>query len=145
MKIILLQDVPKVGHKYDVKNVASGFAANFLFPRKLAELASDKKIKNIETRQLQAKEERKIQDTLLEKNIEALKNVSIEITEKSNEQGHLFKGVHKEEIVKALKEQGHIDINPDFIVLEQPIKEIGEYEITVKVEDQTEVFKLVIV
>lgn len=144
MKIILLKDVPKVGRKYDVKNIADGYAMNFLIPQKLAEYATPEKIKNLEMKKMQDSEEKKIQENILMKNIKALNGVSIEMKEKTNEKGHLFKGIHKEEIAKALKEQKHIDLKPEHIQLEHPIKEAGEFDITVKVDKSKVVFKLVI-
>ena len=67
----------------------------------------------------------------------------MEITEKSNEKGHFFASIHKEQIISEIKKQIRIDILPEFIILEKPIKEIGEHEITVKVADKTINFKLV--
>lgn len=132
MKVILLQDVPKLGNKYDVKNVSDGYARNFLFPRKLGEIATEKKIKEIETKKKQGEQIREIDKDILEKNIGELDGVKISIEEKANEKGHLFAGIHKEEISKILKEQKHIDIPIELIDLEHPIKETGEHKIPVK-------------
>jgi len=144
MKVILLQDIQKVGKKYDIKEVASGYATNFLIPKKLAETATAKKEKGMEVKRAERKAEQKIQDDLLDKNIDALGKVSIEIREKTNDKGHLFKGIHKEEIVRALKEQAHIDLNPEHIVLEQPLKETGEFKIGVTTGDTKAKFTLTI-
>ena len=144
MKIILLQDVPDVGQKSDVKSVADGYAMNFLIPNKLAELANAGRIKRIEVEKARLQEEKKIQEDLLLKNLEALKDVTSELHEKANEQGHLFKGLHKEEIARALREQAHIDILPEFITLEHPIKAVGEFEIKVRVQDKLAKFKLTV-
>lgn len=131
MKIILLQDVAKVGRKYDIKNVSDGFFRNFLLPRKLAEIATLQTIKSIEIRKKQSIQEIQIQKDILEKNIASLEGVKISIKEKTNEKGHLFAGVHKEEISKILKEQKNLDIPSDLIELDHPIKEVGEYKIKV--------------
>lgn len=137
MKIVLLSDVPKIGHKYDVKEVSPGYARNFLFPRRLAELATKNKIKYFEQNKVKLEDERAVQADLLQKNFEALKSTSIELKEKTNEKGHLFKGIHKEEIAKALKEQAHIDLPTDNIDLEHPIKEVGEFDIKVHIPEDT--------
>lgn len=142
MKIILLNDIPKVGRKYEVKEIASGYARNFLIPRGLAELATDKALAQIETMRHRVEEERKVQEDLLEKNIESLEGVTLVMKEKANDKGHLFAGVHKEEIVAELKKQDHIDMPADYIVLEHPIKELGEFDIEVKVQQKTARFKL---
>ena len=144
MKVILLADIANVGQKHDVKEVASGYAANFLIPRKLAEIATDSKIKRVSELKKQHKAEREVQEQLLSKNIESLKNISIEIKVPATEQGHLFKGIHKEEIVLQLKEQAHIDIAPEMIILKHPIKKVGELDMEVRVRDKSGTFKLII-
>jgi len=142
MKIILLQNVSNIGQKYDVKEVSNGYARNFLFPKKLAEIATDKAIKNIEVLKKAHDTEIKIQKDLLVKNIEDLSDVVIEMKEKANEKGHLFAGVHKDEIVEEIKKQTQLDIHPDFIQLKEPIKEIGEHDIVVEAEGKKNKFKL---
>lgn len=132
MKVILLHDVPKIGKKYDVKNVSDGYARNFLIPRGMAEIATDARIKSVEILKKQSEQEREIQRDILENNIKELEGIKISVREKANEQGHLFAGVHKKEISKILKEQKHIEIPPDMIEVEHPIKETGEFKIKVK-------------
>jgi ribosomal protein L9 len=68
----------------------------------------------------------------------------VEIKGKTNERGHLFASIHSEQIVEELKKQAHIDVIPAFLVLEKPIKETGEHNISVKVGDKTGSFKLVV-
>jgi large subunit ribosomal protein L9 len=132
MKVILLQDVPGMGKKYDVKRVKDGYARNFLIPRKLAEVATPQKIKTIEINKKQSWQKKVIWKNILEKNIEALKELKVTIKEKANEKGHLFAMIHQEEISRILKEQNHIEIPPELIEIEKPIKEIGEHKIKVK-------------
>ncbi len=132
MKVILLQNVADVGNKYDVKNVSDGYARNFLLPRKLVEIATERRIREIEIRKKQAEQKKEISGDILEKNMGELDGVKISVEEKANKKGHLFAGIHKEEISKILKEQKHIDIPPELIGLEHPIKEIGEHKIPVK-------------
>lgn len=140
MKVILLHDVPNIGRKYETKNVSDGYARNFLFPRKLAQIATTQNIQAIEKQKKQHEQEKEIQKDILEKNIEALEGLEISVIEKANEKGHLFAGIRKEEISKILKEQKHLDIPVDIIELEKPIKEIGEYKIKVKSKE----FKLIV-
>ena len=142
MKVILLRDVPKVGHKYQIVDVADGFATNSLFPKGLVELATPKALKRVEAIKAAEAAERKIQEDLLIKNLGAISGVTLELVGKANEKGHLFKGIHKEEIVPALKEQTRLDIDPSFIDLEKPIKEVGEHKIHVKVQNKSAEFTL---
>jgi len=144
MKIILLKDIPKIGNKFDIKNVSDGYAFNFLIPNKLAEFAASKKIKEIETMKFRYKEENKLQKDLFIKNMKALNSVKIYMEEKANKKGHLFGGIHKEEIAAELKKQSHIDIKPEYIQLEHLIKETGEFDISVKTAGISAVFKLVV-
>lgn len=132
MKVILLQDVPNLGRKHEVKNVSNGYARNFLIPRKLAKLATTQSIQAAEKEKKRLEQEKHIQKDILNKNIESLNGLRITVKEKANEKGHLFAGIHREEISRILKEQNHIDIPPELIELEKPIKEIGEYKIKVR-------------
>lgn len=144
MKVILNKDIQAVGRKYDVKDVADGYALNFLFPNKLAEMATEKGLLRVVELQKAQESEIKVQEDLLHKNIDALKEVVITFEAKTNEKGHLFASIHKEAIVIELKKQAHIDVNPEFIILEKPLKEVGDYEIVVKVKDTESHFKVVV-
>ena len=130
--MILNEDVPKLGHKYDVKNVSSGYARNFLLPRKMAQLASDKAVKTVEALKKQPAQELEVHRDILEKNINSLDGIRISVEEKANEKGHLFSIIHPEEIGRILKEKNHIDIPAKLIETERPIKAIGEHKIRVK-------------
>jgi len=132
MKVILLQDISGLGKKYEVKNVSDGYARNFLFPRNLAKIATPKAIKAVESEKKRAEEEEKIQENILQKNLESLKDLKVVWDGKNNEKGHLFAGIHSQDISKILKEQSHLDIPAELIQLEKPIKETGQYKIKVK-------------
>ena len=144
MKVILLKNVPKVGQKYDIKNVSDGYALNFLIPHKLAEVATANATKKVEQLKSADSQNKKLQEELLAKNLEGVAVARIELSEKGNEQGHLFSSIHVDAIVKALKDQAHLDINPEFIDLSRPIKNTGEHKITVKVGDKSAQFTLVV-
>lgn len=144
MKVVLLKDVKGVGKKYETKNAADGYAMNFLIPKGLAETATEGALKRSEFLKTQDAAERKVQEDLLMKNLKSLEGVVLKLTEKANEKGNLFAQIHKPEIVKAAKEQAKIDLIEDLIELAKPIKEIGEHEIVVKVQDKVAKFKLVI-
>ncbi len=144
MKVILLHDVPNIGKKYEEKKVSDGYAMNFLIPKGLVEVATEKAIERAEMRRAERAAHIKIQEDLTIKNLEAITSAEITLTEKANEKGHLFAGVHKEALVSALKEQIRIDVSPDFIELKHPLKEIGEYMVAVKVQDKTAEFKVTI-
>ncbi len=136
MKIILLKDVPNVGQRFDVKDVADGFALNFLIPQKVAEIATEKAIKKIAAAKQVAEAERKIQNDLLAKNLKELSGKTITIITEANEHGHLFKGFHQKEIATAITEQTKLHVPPESIALEKPLKEIGDHKVTVEIADK---------
>lgn len=144
MKVVLIQDVAKVGRKNDIKDVSDGYAMNFLLPQGLAETATEKAIKRVELIKKQEIEQKKICQDLLLKNFDDLKGVKIEMEEVANDKGHLFAAVHAAEIVTVIKEQTRLDVEAEFIKLKEPIKTVGEHEIEVKVEDRTVTFTLIV-
>jgi large subunit ribosomal protein L9 len=144
MKVILLHDVARIGQKFDIKEVANGYGRNYLIPRGLAKISTEKAIAGIAVLKSQHEAEKKIREDLLLKNFEDLDGVEITMQEKANDKGHLFAGIHKEEIIPAIKEQAHLDMDTEHIVLEHPIKELGEHSIEAKVGDKTVTFKLVV-
>lgn len=132
MKIILLKDVRGVGRKYDVKDVGDGYAMNKLIPQKYAEPATQQAIAKIQALKEKNDTMRKVDEELARKNIEQLESQGVEMIEQANEQGHLFAGVHTKEITSAIKTQLHLDIDPEWILLEKPIKTVGETVVPVE-------------
>jgi len=144
MKIILLKDIPKVGRRYDIKNVSDGYALNLLIPRGLAQIATPQAEKNIETMKAKDLVERKVQGELLLKNLEVIKTLTLNIKEKANEKGHLFAGITKERLVEEIIKSARLNIDAESIKLEKPIKEIGEYKVAVEVMGKSAEFSVVI-
>jgi len=131
MKIILLQDVENLGKKDEIKEVADGYARNFLLPKKLAIIATKGAIKQLELKkEIEAKkaekELMKIQE--IAKNLDGLE---IEIPVKIDENGQIYGSITALKLSKILKEKG-FDISKKQIKLEEPIKEVGEYDIVVE-------------
>ncbi len=144
MKVVLLQDIKHIGKKHDLKIVSDGHALNFLIPRGLARVATKSVEQGAEKARLSIEVDKKVQTDLLMKNLKALEKAKVSVSGKANEKGHLFAGIHKEEIVKLLKDQSHIDITPEFIKLEHPLKEVGEHKVSVEVEDKEVSFTVVV-
>ncbi|MFA5888863.1 MAG: 50S ribosomal protein L9 [Candidatus Paceibacterota bacterium] len=144
MKIILLKDIAKVGRKYDIKNVADGYALNLLIPKGLAQIATPQTEKNIEAMKAKDLVERRVQGELLAKNIEVLKDLVINMKEKANDKGHLFAGVTKEKLAEEILKNARLNIDPESIKLEKPIKEVGEHKVSVEVMGKKAEFKIVI-
>lgn len=144
MKVIFLKDVPRIGRKGDTKEVNDGYATNFLLPRKLAEIATPKALKELEVKNNQIKVERAVQDELLTKNLEEIKEKVVTLEAKAGEKGSLFSSIHKKDIAEAMFKQHHITLDEEFIVLDKPIKTTGEFEIKLSIKNKTSSFKLII-
>ena len=144
MKVILIKDVSGVGRKYDVKEVKSGYALNFLIPQGDAIAATPAALKRVEADKAKAAGERKVREDLLAKNLDGLDGIVITVAGKANEKGHLFAGLHREALAAELEKQAKLQIDPEFILAEHPIKEVGEHDVKVKAGDKTVSFKLVI-
>ncbi len=144
MKVILLKDVAKLGRKYDIKDVSSGHALNLLIPQGLALTATPEALKRLESQKAKMAGEKKVMDDLIAKNIKDLDGMTLNVSGKANEKGHLFAGLHREEIVAELLKQTQLQIDPAAIELEHPIKEVGTHLIQVSVGGKSAKFKLVI-
>jgi large subunit ribosomal protein L9 len=144
MKIIFLKDIPRVGRKYDIKDLPDGYAMNFLLPKGLAKVATPKAIAEVEIHKKEIVIEREVQESLLLKNLEEIKNKVILIKGKANEKGSLFSAIHKKEILEALHDQHHAEISEEFIILEKPIKEVGDFQIPIEVKGKKSSLRLVV-
>src|SRR5688572_17144384 len=111
MQVIFLHDVPRVGRKHDIKEVNGGYAMNFLLPRKLAVAATPKAIAELELRKKEIVVEREVQESLLVKNLEEIKNKVVVMKVKADDKGHLFSKITAGAIVEAMKAEHHADIS----------------------------------
>ncbi len=145
MKVIFYKDVPGVAKKFDVKNVSDGYAFNFLLPRNLALRATAEELARLEAKKNTEIKAKKDAEAVLLKNLKKITNLTVTITEDANEKGHLFKGIHKDQLVAEIKTQGGLDIAEDFIVLEKPVKDVGEHKIEVRAGDKNAFFTLSVV
>lgn len=144
MKVILLKDVSKLGHRFDIKEVSSGHALNLLIPQGLAVTATPDAVKRIEIEKKKAEGERKVHEELLAQNLKGLEAAVVTISGKANDKGHLFAGLHREVIASELQKQTGLQVDPSFIQIEHPIKEVGEHTIEVQAAGKSAKFKLVI-
>lgn len=144
MKVILQKDVSKLGRKFDIKEVSSGHAQNLLIPRGLAIIATPEAVKRMEKERTKSEGEKRVHADLLVKNIKDLDGVTLTIVGKANEKGHLFAGIHKETIVEELQKQTGLQIDPTFIQMEHPLKEVGEHTVEVNGGDKSAKFKVII-
>src|SRR3990167_658932 len=99
MKVILLQNVAKTGRKYEVKDVSDGYALNFLIPNKLAKVATVNALRELESERLQHEQNQKTKEVDLIESIEKLKDSRVSISAKINDEGKLFAGIDKGDII----------------------------------------------
>ena len=132
MKVVLLKDVPKLGRTHEVKEVSDGYAANFLFPRKLAQPATPVILAKIEEMSLKQAAQAKVQNAFFAKYLEILKDKPVVIYSKANEQGHLFAGIHKAVILEAIWEKIGAEFPEDALLLDKPVRVTGIAKIPIE-------------
>lgn len=133
MRVLLLRDVPKIGKKGDTKEIADGYARNFLFPRKLAEPATDAGVARVAQERSRAHAMEAMRVELLEKTLSELSEKAIVLSARANEHGHLFASIGKDEIVAAVRAQAGTELLEKHLDLPQPIKIVGAFAIPVAV------------
>lgn len=144
MRVILLQDVEKLGKKYDAKRVANGYARNFLIPKGLAKKADKESLLWLE-KQKEVLAKKAEED--LKKNQElasAVDGQEIIIPVKIGEEDQLFESITAQKISEKLKEKG-FTVRKSQIDLAEPIKELGEFPVKIKFAHNLEIEIRVIV
>ncbi len=131
MKVIFLKDVAKMGQHGTMKDVADGYALNFLIPRGLAVQATPDKVAAHLAAQKREGEAKKQQNKAITEAVHSLKGVRIEMSARATEKGGLFKSITAADVVKAIQEQKGTSIPVDTVVLPKPIKEVGEHALKI--------------
>ena len=144
MLVILLENINKIGKKNELKNVSPGYAKNFLFPKKLAIVATPELIKK-------AEEMKEIEKAALAKKEESTKKQAKDIEGKrfiiktnAGDEGQLFEGISAKKIAEKVSENG-FEIEEKQIIIEEPIKKIGEFKIKVVFDKGLESFINVVI
>jgi large subunit ribosomal protein L9 len=133
MKVLLQSDVESVGKAGEIVNVKDGFARNYLIPRKLAVVADEKNVRVFEHLKRQTEDRIRKQRKAAEALKEKIESLTLTIPCKVGEEGKLFGSVTNIQIAEALKSKG-IELDRKKIILEKPIKVLGDYEALVKLE-----------
>lgn len=134
MKVILQKDVPNLGDAGDIKDVADGYARNYLIPRNLVLIANDSSKKAMEHQKklIKIKKEKRKKDS--EKILDKISGLELTIKAQVGEEGKLFGSITSMDIAKELNSQG-FTIDKRKIQLENPIKQEGEYEVSIKLDE----------
>ena len=131
MKVLLCEDVEKLGWYGDIVNVLEGYARNYLLPQRLAVMPTEAKIKAMADEKAKRSEHRNVVVENMKKAAEAVNGAEAVIAAKANEQGHLFGSVSEKEIAANLRQQG-FEVADKFVHLDEHIKEVGEHTIKLK-------------
>lgn len=137
MKVILKEDVKNLGSMGQIVTVADGFARNFLVPKGLAVEASSKNIKAMEhAKRVIQEKARKAKDSMRDLS-DKLSGLTLVIKAKAGEEGKLFGSVTSMDIAEQLKQEGY-DIDRKKISLEEPIKRLGTYAVTIRLHPEVD-------
>ncbi len=137
MKVIILQDVEGLGKKYELKEVKSGYARNFLLPQKLARAATKPALKWLA-------DQKEVIDKEVEEDLKKaqalaseLDGLEVNIAVKVGDEGQLFESINSQKIVEKLKELG-FEIKKSQVKLENPIKDVGEFPVSISLDHNLE-------
>lgn len=132
MQVIFLADVPGVAKALEVKEVADGYGRNFLLPHKLAVIATSGALKELETRrQAQGRKQAK-GEAVATARAEKLQGLTLTIKAKAGVEGKLFGSVTAAQIAAALQEQTGQEIDRRQVELAEPLKQVGEHKVAVR-------------
>ncbi|HEY4516456.1 MAG TPA: 50S ribosomal protein L9 [Candidatus Paceibacterota bacterium] len=144
MKVIFLKDVRGVGQRGAVKDIADGYALNFLIPQGMAVQATPEKVAEVEKKQQLEKESQASHDSQVAARVRDLEGKRVVIRVRANKDGHLFKGVRREDIADQLAQYVGL-VDPSMITdLASPIKNVGEYVVHVAVASAEAAFTLAV-
>lgn len=138
MEIILLQDIEKVGEKHELVTVKPGYARNYLIPKKMAIVANERNRKMLD--EIKAKEAAELEKILGEfKEIAAkLDGKVLKIGAKAGASGKIFGSVTNVQLANVIKEELDIEVDRRKILIEEDIKELGEYEATLDLHKEVQ-------
>ncbi len=131
MKVILTKDVQNLGNNGDIKDVADGYARNFLIPEGSAKIATKNTIKQSEEIRTKRAKESEENIKLAEEIVKKIKGFKVNIKVKAENNGKLYAAIKPKEISALLVENG-FQVNEDNIVIQSPIKELGDHEVLVE-------------
>jgi large subunit ribosomal protein L9 len=140
MKVILKLDVEKLGRRGDVVNVAPGFGRNYLIPRKMAIAVTPTNIKMIEIERAALKKKVEIEKKSFQTLVEKLNQVTLTFTRRAGEKDVIFGSVSAGDVKEALDNLG-LEVDKKKIILDEPIKRLGNFAVPVKIsmDDRAEI------
>jgi large subunit ribosomal protein L9 len=145
MKVLLCEDVKKLGWLGDVVDVPEGYARNYLLPQRLAKVATEANVKSIAQEKAKRSEQRLHERRRLEKAAQAVNGAEAVVAAKANEQGILFGSITESMIAANLRAQS-FEVADEIIKLPEHIKQLGTHEVTLRfADDVTATVRVVVV
>lgn len=136
MKVLFLKEVAGTAHPGDVREVAPGYARNFLFPQHLAVVADERVVDQIRKREEAAQRRAEKELTDARDAAARLRKLTVTIYAKTGEGGRLFGSVTNTDVAQQLKREAGLDIDKRKIEIETPIKSLGPHEVTVELHPE---------
>jgi len=136
MKVLVLEDHEHLGEVGKIVDVKPGYARNYLYPKGLACPLSDDALRRVEKGRKEAAAKRARQAADLAALAKTLDGISLTIEERASEEGHLFGSVGGDDIAAALRGKG-VSIDAKRVVLESPIKELGIFNVPIRLDAET--------
>ncbi len=133
MKVILIQDVPKLGKFGDIKEVADGYARNYLLPNKLVLVYNEQNLRYIENLKKNLEYKKQKEEELINQTKHNLERASITVSVDVGKDNKVYGAVTKEDIVEAIEQQVGIKVDKHNIKLTHPIKEIGVFNVNIQI------------
>jgi len=137
MKVILLQDIEKIGKKYEIKEVKNGYARNFLIPKGLAKPLTKEILRWLETQKEIEKEKAEEELKGIQEMASKIDGLEVVIPVKIGNEGQLFEKINSQKISEKIKELG-FKVKKNQIDLEKPFEELGEFSIKIKFDHNLE-------
>jgi len=137
MEVILRADVPKLGHRGEVVNVAEGYARNYLLPRKIAVAATAGNKKVIEQEKVASVRREVTDKTQAEQLAKMLADVTVVVARKAGEEDQLYGSVTSIDVAEALQAKGY-NVDRRKIQLEDPIRTLGEFQVPLRLHRDVE-------
>lgn len=144
MKVLLCEDVNKLGWLGDIVEVAEGYARNYLLPQGLATVATEGNVRSLAKEKGKRATQRIAEGKRLEKAAEAVNGAEAVLAAKANEQGHLFGSVTEKHIAANLRDQG-FEVADSVVKLSEHIKQVGTHEVILRYSDKIKVSVSVVV
>jgi len=137
-KVLLMEDVAELGHAGEVVDVAPGHARNFLIPLRMAALPSEENLRILQARQQKIEAHRAAKQEALVHLAEKIPETNVTIEMKVSSEGKLYGAVTSQVIAQAMSDAG-LPITAQHVRLENPIKEIGQFDVPIHVYGDVEV------